>query len=481
MHEEEKEDVKSSQDKLEVVGKAMVEVVQEEASQGVWQSCPTDCVEEWQCIPEDDVVVDEVLEEQAKVIEQSDLISHEVVEEEASQAAVDEDWHGESGMECMPCHLKDPQKRSEVSAKTPDYLDVYAKGDTIQHQGKSMLFFAGRYYKQCIYHPDQYRVLYSNYGEVGKWFAKVDSIGDLRNNLERKSQVMSIIGDNIGKLKDIVIDGASYPWKEEDIYLWCIKSLAAKRKYTKRKAHQSTSSSSGSTAINNDLHDKDVGMQHGESNDLDKDDSPNKMVENAHDDNALAKLTDMDTIVVIENKMEKEAPANEDVEVYIPEIPWQNNDEENDAYEEYQRFISDGSFGVALEEKKSYESSHGVDHNHVENKKMKDNTSSEFCDSNVDLLSRKSVRKRKAMSKLQELLKKKEKASKVSNNKKKKELSSGSREESIIDESSVLEKKARELCSFQGHEDEEPVLKAGRYRDKVSVCVIGGMKRMSRQ
>ncbi|KAI5069853.1 hypothetical protein GOP47_0016154 [Adiantum capillus-veneris] len=124
-HEEANEDVKSSQEKLEVVGKGMVTTMQEEASEGVGQPCPTDRVEERWCIPEgvgnvdlpevldgflsrlaDDMVIEEVIEKQvriqAMVVEQSVLFSHEVVEDEASKAMVDEDWHGESGMECMP-------------------------------------------------------------------------------------------------------------------------------------------------------------------------------------------------------------------------------------------------------------------------------------------------------------------------------------------------------------------------------------------
>ncbi|KAI5075779.1 hypothetical protein GOP47_0009855 [Adiantum capillus-veneris] len=52
MHEEANEDLKSSQGKIEVVGKAMVVTMQEEASQGVGQPCPTHCVEERKCILE---------------------------------------------------------------------------------------------------------------------------------------------------------------------------------------------------------------------------------------------------------------------------------------------------------------------------------------------------------------------------------------------------------------------------------------------
>ncbi|KAI5056993.1 hypothetical protein GOP47_0028811 [Adiantum capillus-veneris] len=115
MHEESNEAMdQSSQDMFEDVGKAMVEVVKGEASQGVGQPCPTDCVEEWQYIPEvvgdvdlpkdevvdhgflscleNDVVVDEVLKEKEKVIEQSDFLLHELVEDEASKAMADEDW-----------------------------------------------------------------------------------------------------------------------------------------------------------------------------------------------------------------------------------------------------------------------------------------------------------------------------------------------------------------------------------------------------
>ncbi|MCO5599181.1 hypothetical protein L7F22_053281 [Adiantum nelumboides] len=75
---------------------------------------------------------------------------------------------------------------------------------------------------------------------------------------------------------------------------------------------------------------------------------------------------------------------------------------------------------------------------------MKDDTSSELCDVNIDLSSRKSARKRKATSKLLEFLKKKEKVLRVSKNKNKKELPRESRESTI--QSSSLETKARDLC-----------------------------------
>ncbi|KAI5073937.1 hypothetical protein GOP47_0011950 [Adiantum capillus-veneris] len=125
MHEDSKEAMdQSSQEKCDGVFHAMVEAVQEEASPGVGQPCPIQCNEERQCIPPsvddvdlsknevidhgllfflaNDVVEDEVLEEQAKVVEQSNLLPHEVVEDESSKAMVDEAWQGELGMECMP-------------------------------------------------------------------------------------------------------------------------------------------------------------------------------------------------------------------------------------------------------------------------------------------------------------------------------------------------------------------------------------------
>ncbi|MCO5582896.1 hypothetical protein L7F22_036798 [Adiantum nelumboides] len=270
------------------------------------------------------------------------------------------------------------------------------------------------------HHPDQYRVLLSNYGEVGKWFANVDSIGDLRNNLEQKNHVLSIIRDKIGILKDIVIDGAFYSWKEEDIYSWCIKSLASKHKYSKKKTDQSISSSSGSMSIIQDLDDEGVGDLHEKVTDLHQDAPLDKTIENAQDDNDLVKVDDMGAIMVHEKEKEEEKSAHEDVEVYIPEIPWENNNDQNYAYEEYQKFIRDESFGVALKVKDSYVIPHDDDHNYVKNKEMKDDISSELCDVNIDLSSRKGARKRKATSKLLELLKKKEKVLRVSKNKNKK-------------------------------------------------------------
>ncbi|MCO5569643.1 hypothetical protein L7F22_023359 [Adiantum nelumboides] len=266
------------------------------------------------------------------------------------------------------------------------------------------------------HHPDQYRVLLSNYGEVGKWFAKVDSIGDLRNNLEQKNHVLSIIKDKIGNLKDIVIDGAFYPWKEEDIYSWCIKSLASKRKYSKKKIDQSMSSSSGSMPINQDLDDEGVGDLHEKVTDLHQDAPLDKTIENAQDDNDLVKLDDMGAIMVHEKEKEEEKSAHEDVEVYISEISWENNNDQNDAYEEYQKFIRDESFGVALKVKDSYVIWHDDDHNYVKNK---------------------------ATSKLLEVLKKKEKVLRVLKNKNKKELPRESRESTI--QSSSFEKKSGAL------------------------------------
>ncbi|KAI5069794.1 hypothetical protein GOP47_0016095 [Adiantum capillus-veneris] len=130
MHEESNEAMdQSSQEKFEDVDKAIVEAIHEEASQGVGQPCPIHCIEEQQCILEDvdDVIIPEnevidhgflsclandmvvtkaVLEEQVDiqelVIEQSDLLSPKVVEDEVSQAMVDEDWNGELGIECAP-------------------------------------------------------------------------------------------------------------------------------------------------------------------------------------------------------------------------------------------------------------------------------------------------------------------------------------------------------------------------------------------
>ncbi|KAI5065608.1 hypothetical protein GOP47_0020303 [Adiantum capillus-veneris] len=91
----------SSQEKFEDVDKGMVEAEQEEASQGVGQPCPTNCIEERQCIPKgvDDV---NIPKNEEKVVEQSNFLSHEVVEDEVSKAMENKDWHDESDMERIP-------------------------------------------------------------------------------------------------------------------------------------------------------------------------------------------------------------------------------------------------------------------------------------------------------------------------------------------------------------------------------------------
>lgn len=88
-------------------------------------------------------------------------------------------------------------------------------------------------------HPDQYRVLCGNYGFVRKWFAQaLRPIGDLRNNNERKDIITNIIRENITQIKPIKVHGVDYFWLEQEIYNWCIKSLASKRKWSKKKSNE---------------------------------------------------------------------------------------------------------------------------------------------------------------------------------------------------------------------------------------------------
>ncbi|MCO5603917.1 hypothetical protein L7F22_058073 [Adiantum nelumboides] len=174
------------------------------------------------------------------------------------------------------------------------------------------------------------------------------------------------------------------------------------------------------------------------------------MIENAQDDNDLVKLDDMGAIMVHEKEKEEEKSAYEDVEVYIPEIPWENNNDQNDAYEEYQKFIRDESFGVSLKVKDSYVIPHDDDHNYVKNKEMKDDTSSELCDVNIDLSSNKSARKRKATSKLLELLKKKEKVLRVSKNKNKKTIHMP-----MVQNGKDIVDECKSLSTRMGSEDDE--------------------------
>ncbi|MCO5552692.1 hypothetical protein L7F22_006209 [Adiantum nelumboides] len=127
-------------------------------------------------------------------------------------------------------------------------------------------------------------------------------------------------------------------WKEEDIYLRCIKSLAARRKYSKRKTDQSTTSSSVCMIDNaqnhNDLSkliDTDAVMVSSK----DKEEEASTHIDNAQNDNDLSKLIDTDAVMVSSKDKEEKASTYQDVEVYIPKILWQNNGDTNDAYEVY--------------------------------------------------------------------------------------------------------------------------------------------------
>ncbi|KAI5081120.1 hypothetical protein GOP47_0004303 [Adiantum capillus-veneris] len=294
-------------------------------------------------------------------------------------------------------------------------------------------------------HPEQYRVLYVNYGEVRKWFAKGEAIGNLRNNNERKNVVLRIIKENIATLKAITIDGVSYPWKEEDLYTWCIKSLAAKRKWSKKKTSQETLCSTNSMVLCMD--DDNITIEHKDEKD-DQEGELHATIESSHVDEQVTKF-------VVDHKAD-DISNRKDEDVYIPDMSWMEEDDPKSAYEEYQHFIRDESSKVSLQGKETH-----IDHEgggNGDNVTKKDKSLSESCAADdMDASSRKSNRKRKVTSKLKDLLEEKDKASKEAKHKKKESL----REDG--GEKSLMEIKARTLST----RDKEVILMKWLHTQKV--------------
>ncbi|MCO5567926.1 hypothetical protein L7F22_021622 [Adiantum nelumboides] len=344
---------------------------------------------------------------------------------------------------------------------------------SMQHHGQSMLFFAGRYYKQCIVGDTHSERLFIDAATGMSVLEKTplpftwDCVRPISSLLHKFIPMPLLRGQKLIayevkdlKRRDRLLEegrcGNVPLWLQEHdiVKVWidnggvkqlnhaAVREINCETKMAKlailRPVMQQTNTWKVQP-INQDLDDEGVGDLHEKVTDLHQDAALDKIIENAQDDNDLVKLDDMGAIMVHEKEKEEEKSAHEDVEVYIPEIPWENNNDQNDAYEEYQKFIRDESFGVALKVKDSCVIPHDDDHNYVKNKEMKDDTSSELCDVNIDISSRKSARKRKATSKLLELLKKKEKVLRVLKNKNKKELPRESRESTI--QSSSLETK----------------------------------------
>ncbi|MCO5561841.1 hypothetical protein L7F22_015465 [Adiantum nelumboides] len=80
---------------------------------------------------------------------------------------------------------------------------------------------------------------------------RIGPIQDLRNNPKEKEKVSSIIKKNAKNVQTIIVDGIPYKWEEDDIYAYVIKSLAAKRKWRKRKSMGSNTSSTTNSIVDN--------------------------------------------------------------------------------------------------------------------------------------------------------------------------------------------------------------------------------------
>ncbi|MCO5555595.1 hypothetical protein L7F22_009140 [Adiantum nelumboides] len=142
------------------------------------------------------------------------------------------------------------EKVHEVSTeaqKTSMYAQLF-RAPPLAHRDKSKLYGKEFLRSHC---PDQVRVWNGNHSMVNEWFTRIGPIQDLRNNPKEKEKVSSIIKENAKNVQTIIVDGIAYKWEEDDIYAYAIKSLAAKRKWRKRKSTGSNTSSTTNSIVDN--------------------------------------------------------------------------------------------------------------------------------------------------------------------------------------------------------------------------------------
>ncbi|MCO5561788.1 hypothetical protein L7F22_015412 [Adiantum nelumboides] len=126
-------------------------------------------------------------------------------------------------------------------------------------------------------------------------------------------------------------------WEEADIYNYCIKSLAAKRKWKKRKSIGSNTSSTATSLFGDNMEQTKAQSIHNEVDDSENCASISKMLSDNLGENTLPAVKVATTTV-------------QEEDVYVSEMTWENSrGTECDAYEEYHNFFQKQDLSATLE------------------------------------------------------------------------------------------------------------------------------------
>ncbi|MCO5547184.1 hypothetical protein L7F22_000627 [Adiantum nelumboides] len=122
-----------------------------------------------------------------------------------------------------------------------------------------------------------------------------------------------------------------------------------------------------------------------------------KILNDGHQQERVALKFDMNAMLTEEeDEGQPEDLVTKEVEVYVPEMPWQSDAFENDPYEEFQKYMQDEDFGHYLQDKYSIENCDCEDQ--MGDQEIVIGRTQDVDSTNRDLNARKSTRKRKATS-----------------------------------------------------------------------------------
>lgn len=120
---------------------------------------------------------------------------------------------------------------------TPSYEQIFRPPKIIDRDPSKLY---GRMLLRKHY-EDQHKILSANYSRVRSWFKDM-AVGDMRHNPIEQKRVKDLIHAKIHDIQPLCFPGATYTWREEDIYIWILSLKQCQRKYQKRKMSMSSCS-----------------------------------------------------------------------------------------------------------------------------------------------------------------------------------------------------------------------------------------------
>lgn len=151
-------------------------------------------------------------------------------------------------MSKMPQRCTMQTNSGDVSLlETPTYDQIF-RPPKLADRECGMLYGRDFLLRHC---RDNQNVTYcKNHRTVQLWVKNNEIIMDLRHNKDEQQKIKDFIQDNYDQILPLKFPGATYFWKQEDVYMYYVRTMQASRKYKKRKSITSSAGSSvGSSMV----------------------------------------------------------------------------------------------------------------------------------------------------------------------------------------------------------------------------------------